>query len=967
MKPAALPVSAVLEQEVLSHAFRRGLTLWLDRDGHYNSLADRLVARYRSRDLGIPVVAFRGSWLEMMLAMENLGGRHTNDALLVHLPGHTEDSLEETPALELWAAGEPFRRSLDKLVRDAAASHVAPGEIEAFVAAPGLSLESADVWLAARMTRRRRGLGEALDTLSVEQVTRELLVSDTMLRDRVAEPEDVGALSDFLECQLGMEPSWGDAFAGARHRGFGEAPTVPRALTALSEALEGWLLCVEYVHDLRRPPHMPSLQPLTGLPRPLVDRCLALVAALRTEQPDRYVEIADRVEPYLEDELSRVAPEDLGRVDTFRKEGRRVLEAALADLAAGRWAAAHDKVTARQGDTAFWPQRDQGRRWAWTLVGHAAAFGARLDQSPRPFQGCGGFEAALARYAESGAAVDRAHRHFEQARLTYLEPRLPHFVELKEVVEALRRRYRDWANQLARDFTALCRSEGFLPDPSLQQRTLYEQVAHPLLASGADKVALFIIDALRFEMAAELAEELRGPGVTVDLKARLAELPTVTAVGMNALAPVARNGALTLAASSRGAFGGFRTGEYTVRGLDDRVRAMGERSVGKPALRLSLADLSDAPLERVRTRIKTSRLIVVHGREIDDAGEANFGLSVFEQTLRQLRAACLHLQAAGVRGFVFTADHGFMLVDPTVELVSLGAKTEPSRRHGVSPDARGDGDLCSVAFSALGYEGATGHLLLREDTALFDTGGAAASFAHGGNSPQERIIPVLTVQRRRGGAASRTAYRIEAQPSPAAPGPPRLRLRVVPVPAAVGENEALAFFAPVTIGLALRAAGRDDVRVTVKEVVGAEPDGGRVMVAPGRGDVDVLFTLEGPRDERVRVEIYHPDGVETVEPLLLGPWFDVFGTAPATTGPAPPVVEADDWLNALPDEGARRVFGHIAKHGEVTEAELGHLLGSPRAARRFAVGFDAHLPLIPFIVRIETSDAGKRYVKERPS
>ncbi len=966
MTAPALPVSAAIEQEVTSYTSRHGLTLWLDRDGHYTTVVDKMAACYRSGEPGIPVVAFRGSWLELMLAMEDLGGRHTNDALLIHLPGHTEETIAETPALELWEAGTRFRKGLDTLVRDAAASHVAPTEIDAFVKGSELTLEKADAWLSARIVGRRPGLGEALDLLSVEQVTRELLVSNTMLGNRIADLSDVTALQEFLERQLGMDASWSATLMGKRHRRIGETPTVSEAMESLPEALAGWLFCVEYVNDLRRQPHLPGLRPLTSLPRPLIDRCKALVNTLRTEQPDRYVQLADTIEPYLHGELSQIDADDLGRIDTFREEEKRVLIGSLSDLLAGRWVAARDKVAARQDTNSFWLQRDQGRRWAWTLVGHAAAFGTRLDEFPRPLEGCSGFEAALSRYTEQGASVDRAHRQFEQARNTYLEPRLPHFVELKDIVEALRLRYRAWADRLALDFSTLCKKHGFLPDASLRQRTLYEQVVHPMLASGNEKVALFVIDALRFEMAAELAEELRGPGVTVDLKPRLAELPTLTSIGMNALAPVARsNGVLTPVMSSRGAFGGFRTGEYTVRGVEDRARAMGERSVGRPAMLLKLSDLWDAPLDRVKRQVAQGRLIIIHGREIDDAGEANFGLSVFEQTLRQLRATCLHLQSVGIRNFVFTADHGFMLVDPTVKQVSLGLKTEPSRRHVVSPDPRGDDGMVAVPLSSLAYEGVQGHLLLREDTALFDTGSGSVGFAHGGNSPQERIIPVLTVQRRRSASAARTVYHINVQIDIPTTGLPKLRLSVITAP---GENESLGFFTPGAVGLALRADGREDVQVTVKEVTGATLDGGRIMVQPGQRGVDVYFALEGPRDERVRIEIYHPDGVEAIEPIVPGTWFNVSGTAShgGTPTSVNPTNQGDDWLSALPDE-VRSVFAHIGKHGAVTEEELGRLLGSPRAARRFAVNFETHLPLVPFIVRIETTERGKRYVKERLS
>ena len=59
-----------------------------------------------------------------------------------------------------------------------------------------------------------------------------------------------------------------------------------------------------------------------------------------------------------------------------------------------------------------------------------------------------------------------------------------------------------------------------------------------------------------------------------------------------------------------------------------------------------------------------------------------------------------------------------------------------------------------------------------------------------------------------------------------------------------------------------------------------------------------------------------------------------------------------------------RCARHLEKHGVVTEPEVTDLLGSPRAFRRFSLEFDLHLPKLPFRVRIETAESGKRYVKE---
>lgn len=48
-------------------------------------------------------------------------------------------------------------------------------------------------------------------------------------------------------------------------------------------------------------------------------------------------------------------------------------------------------------------------------------------------------------------------------------------------------------------------------------------------------------------MATELTQEFEGAGTTVTLKGRYAELPSITAVGMNVLAPVSQFGRLVLA------------------------------------------------------------------------------------------------------------------------------------------------------------------------------------------------------------------------------------------------------------------------------------------------------------------------------------------------------------------------------------------------------------------------------------
>ena len=80
---------------------------------------------------------------------------------------------------------------------------------------------------------------------------------------------------------------------------------------------------------------------------------------------------------------------------------------------------------------------------------------------------------------------------------------------------------------------------------------------------------------------------------------------------------------------------------------------------------------------------------------------------------------------------------------------------------------------------------------------------------------------------------------------------------------------------------------------------------------------------------------------------------------------APPATAPTEaWAAAFEDATVARVFLHIRKHGTITEEEAVELLGSPRALRRFSLGFEEHVKRIPFQVRIETTASGKRYVRE---
>ena len=953
------PIITALEDEVKGELRQHGIVVWLDKDGHYTAYVDQLVQRYEAEDFPFPVVPFRGSFLEMLLALEPYGNGDNPDRVLIHMPGHTEESIRKTPLLELYRAGTRYRRALDTLIREAATGKLPPDAIEAYLSSGVSDLTTADHWLETAIAQPQDDLTTYLNSIDLEWILEGLVQGQAGFKAKFSHADSRQQLLTYLYQRTGLDTNFVKFYHGESLPSFQE----------LGEIFAAWLMCVEYVHDLTRSPHLEALQPLQSLSSPLVKTCGQLIHHLRQRLPDYYERIARTVEETsLKLELDVIRPEDLGKIDTFKGEETIILRSAIDALRTEQWQKAQAWANTRHQTVSFWLQRDQERRIEWVLINDVANLGCLIAADDRPLKDAQTLRDALEYYTQLGHRIDNAHRRFEQQRLKLLESTLPHFNELYEIANQLRIAYRAWVDQLATRFAILCENEGFLPELDLQQRTLYDQVVHPLTQQSKGKVAYFLVDAFRYEMAAELMPELKEAGTRVDLKGRFAELPTLTAVGMNVLAPVNQAGKLTL--TGQKGFKGFKTGEYTVSTPGDRARAMGERSVdnvssGRRRTRLiALNEVCDRSITSLKQSCADADLIVVHSKEIDDAGEANVGLLTFEESLRQLRSAWNHLRTIGVQHFVFTADHGFLLQDQTTRMeAKYGTKRDPERRHVLADESRREQGCVTVSLAALNYEGQDGYLLFRKDTAIFAKGKGDATFVHGGNSLQERVIPVLTVSHRHKTGNITAQYIIEAEALSQAFGCNRLRLRLQPAPESQGV---LQFSGSGAINLALQVVPkRDDIKVLIKEVTGATVNNQIICISHNQDWAEVFFDLAGPQTERVRVEVFHPDRIEQVASVAPVEFFDVSSQGtPEPVNIETVIASSDDWQNSFEDEGVRRIFVHLQQHGSITEIEMTQMLGKPSQFRRFSRDFETYLSRVPFSVRIENTASGKRYVKQ---
>lgn len=957
------PVSQPLVDELRDLVAAKTMVVWLDKAGHYTEFFDGLGDDPRA--LGATLVGYRGSYLELLARLAELTDGPNERPLVVHVPGANKESIKNTPLLQLYAVSHAYERSLDTLVRNASAGRVPADEVDEFLhGSPHVTLGSADAWLAMRSATAGDVLAAELRAKKPGPLIAELLHRrDPSTDERRPASGHAETIRHAFAARFGLPEGWPGQDSASRE---------PRRI---AEIAAQWVMAVEYVNDLLKPPIAQVLAPARKVTGALRDACRDAAGYLRQHLPEDYGVLAHDFEERLDEERQRPADE-LGRIDTFSFEEDRLLLDALDGLRTGDWARAQRWADERIDGRSVWLTLDPSRNRTWRLVQRCAALGQAIEQSTADkrlaFDAMYSLDEASLAYAEHGAPVDRLHRVMMQSAATDLLERLPHESQVRAAVRKLERAWRDWGEARARAWTAITEREGALPSSSRRQRGIFDEVVAPLLVDGG-RVAYFMVDALRYEMATELVDLLNRPtGSKVHLDARLAELPSVTEVGMNLLAPMVRKGRLQPRLNAdRKAFTGWSDGGAHVSSPAHRLQAIAARvpaGAAKPfTLEQVIAYETPGALKR---SIGKAQLVVVHSTKIDKAGENRSGLAEFSRELRRLEKARQLLHAAGVHRFVVTADHGFLLRDPTEEGIPFGKAFDSKGRYALYGQPQNDESTYSVSLTSLDYDDG------RTDVLVFPRGLTAFAvaqdrdFVHGGNSPQERVIPVLTIEHRLEQGGADVHYRIEIEGHATDTAAHRLTARIVRA-----DNQVSMALAGEPVLLELRAVG-SGIRAELVDAEHGKLEGGMVTVTTGES-FSLSFTLTGPREQRVPVRLICGTARIRVDEVVSPARFDVAVLrskhptgeirAIQTSEPETPAettspdVLSDAWLDAYDMPLHRKAMAHIATHGEATESDLLMLLGSSREIRKFSKRFEEYAARAPFVMKISYSPAGKIY------
>lgn len=520
-------------------------------------------------------------------------------------------------------------------------------------------------------------------------------------------------------------------------------PARARAPESVFSPLGAYVLLSEFAFDL--PGELPNaLGALPRAPAAYRDRIFALCERMRgaDDTRDGYCDLASRLEGELHlVELTR-GIDQLGGRDTFPVEERAHLGRLQAVARAGDLSGARAILEERR--RSVWCQLPE-RAVLWKLAQRCLDFLQAVEawQSRAPGASASVQDHILA-YTETEAGlwwIDRQQRLVEQGAAACAESE-----EIASLVALCRRRYREVAEPAQDRFLTAVVREGWPPEGVVRQSQTFDRQVGPALQQS-HKVALFLVDAMRYEMGRDLASALEQLG-SVKVEVATTVIPTTTPFGMAALMPGADG---TLSCVEKG---GDLIPVVAGRELptsSDRMALLRDR-YGDRFVDLTLGDVLSASTKRLAGSIGKADLVVVRTQEIDALGEGPslyLARKLMTGIIGELVMATERLAGQGVRRFVYAADHGHVLLPeiPPGDVVPEppGQWKKAKRRCRLGSSTAGAPGVIVVKASRLGIVGPVEDFVATTGFRVFSAG---EGYFHEGLSLQECLVPVVVLEAR---------------------------------------------------------------------------------------------------------------------------------------------------------------------------------------------------------------------------
>lgn len=706
----------------------RRVVVWYDERREFQPFVDELRGGPRTVSEPVKVAVgvvsahlaeYAGSMFELRAVVEPHVSGDKPDAVVIYIPGNSHDA-KGSVLMELEKAGRTWKPELKQLAKYILREKYTLGVVDDM-------LNSERKLTYAELERAVEG-GSAAEPPSVlkgiyhdvsgnDGILTAWLVSDA--RDlEIVDKQATTELTKLVNVRLGLnlDPS--------------------AALSKLRAITLRYVLAGEFRLDLScdAPASLDSVQqPATKDDETAVRE---IARRLRTGHADAYAALADRVEEELGLKNAQLPAGALGSIDTFRFEERALLRHAGELIASGNYVPALTLVADRE--QSFWLDRDVSRKAQWEAARRMGELGSAAVRVRGALAKANGTAASwLDAYVTKDGwfRLDQAQRRLE-AWISNLDEEPE-----ERALAMVRRAYEDALHAMADGFTkALVKASWTIPG-ALHQTRIWSEV----VADKPKPVAYFLVDAMRFEMGAELAERLPKTSEVL-LRAAVCALPSITPVGMAALMPGA---SASFSIVDEGGKLGARIDNSFLPDLTSRKKHAIAR-VPK-LVDLTLDELLGQQTARLKKKLDGAQIVIVRSQEIDLVGETGMfqARQVMDNVIDNLARAIRKLAILGIEHAVVSADHGHLFLanerDESMRTDAPGGKTlDLHRRCWMGRGGATPPGAVRVSASALGYDSDL-EFVFPAASGVFRAGGDLA-FHHGGTTLQEMVIPVLSIR-----------------------------------------------------------------------------------------------------------------------------------------------------------------------------------------------------------------------------
>ncbi len=502
----------------------------------------------------------------------------------------------------------------------------------------------------------------------------------------------------------------------------------------VADELWRFLLFSEFVFDL--PGGLPYA--LADVPRaalearPLVEDLCERLRDSAVNQP-LYIERAESVETELGVCEACAAYLDLGVRDTFPFEERSFFAQAVDALKRDNT----DRLRQLLGHhtKSVWIGRGENQA-QWQLIQAAANLVQACEDADRQLPEHARSQTALIDfYTTSLREIDRLQREFEQAERDLLIKQ----DGVDEVVPHARAAYRKLVDKVQGLFVRHLEQSGWPPAGRLANADVFDKLIAPKLQESGRRVAVLLIDALRYELGVELQKQL-ADDAQVEVQAAFAQLPSITPVGMASLLP------------------GAGAELKLIRKGDQMVVALGDQALPQVTQRMDVlrkrygdrfAEMALSDFVRGKPTIPAAtELLVLRSTTIDQHMESTpeMALRLIHESLKSIRVAIHKLRGLGFKDAFVVTDHGFYLNTAT-EAGDVCAKPQGNWLNMHERMLLGDGsaDAASVVLPAsqLGIRGDFAQIACPRAMVPYRAG---EWYFHGGASLQEAVVPVIALR-----------------------------------------------------------------------------------------------------------------------------------------------------------------------------------------------------------------------------